>query len=110
MTSELQGDSDGMYSRAGLTKSAALRGAQRDVNADERVVAGLELMAAATPETLRTAYPNLYAVHDPSGALRPRAGSSPPLQHVIAGTCRCAFAACSGAPPFAMPIRSFPDA
>ena len=51
----------------GLTKSSALRGGHRDVNADERVVVGQDLVAAGVPQTLRVAYPDLFAVHDPAG-------------------------------------------
>ena len=58
--------------RAGLTKSSALRGGHRDVNADERVVVGQDLVAAGVPQTLRVAYPDLFAVHDPAG--QPRFG------------------------------------
>ena len=56
--------------RAGLTKSSALRGSGRDVNVDERIVAGQDLIAASVPQTLRVAYPELYALHDSSGAVK----------------------------------------
>ena len=51
----------------GLTKSSALRGGHRDVNADERVVVGQDLVAASVAQTLRVAYPDLFVLHDPSG-------------------------------------------
>ena len=59
------------YWRTGLTKSSALRGGHRDVNADERVVVGQDLVAAGVPQTLRVAYPDLFAVHDPAGQPSP---------------------------------------
>jgi hypothetical protein len=67
---------------AGLTKSSALRGAHRDVTADERVVAGLNLVAAGVRQTLRTAYPDLYTVHDPSGGF---CGSAPAPEAPVEG-------------------------
>lgn len=51
----------------GLTKTAALRGSARDVNADERIAVGLELAAAPVSGTLRILYPGLFPLHDPSG-------------------------------------------
>ncbi|KAK9811733.1 hypothetical protein WJX72_009241 [[Myrmecia] bisecta] len=51
----------------GLMKCAALRGTARDVNTDERIAVGLEIMAASVPNLLRLIYPNLYPVYDPAG-------------------------------------------
>ena len=52
------------------------------MNADERVVAGLDLVAAAVPQALRTACPDLYAVHDPSGACQSVSSVKALVSHV----------------------------
>ncbi|MEW5302407.1 MAG: hypothetical protein WDW36_005198 [Sanguina aurantia] len=51
----------------GITKSAALRGGAKDVNADERIAVGHEIMSAPVLALCRLAYPTLYVLHDPSG-------------------------------------------
>ncbi len=40
------------------------RGGAKDVNADERIAAGHDLMAAPVDASLRLMYPELYALHD----------------------------------------------
>ena len=52
----------------GLVKVAALRGSARDVNADERIAVGFEMMASAVQQIAKLIYPNLYPVFDMSGA------------------------------------------
>ena len=43
------------------------RGGAKDVNADERIAVGHEIMSAPVEELARLIYPALYALHDPSG-------------------------------------------
>lgn len=50
---------------AGLTKSAAFRGGQRDVGIDERMAVSFNIQGASVADILRLAYPSLYALHDP---------------------------------------------
>lgn len=40
------------------------RGGAKDVNADERIAIGHDLMAAPVDMTLRAAYPDLYPLHE----------------------------------------------
>jgi len=47
-----------------LTKVAALRGAARDVNSDERVAVGFEMMASSADQMAKLIYPSMYAVFD----------------------------------------------
>ena len=54
---------------AGLTKSAAFRGSQRDVGVDERVAVAFNIQGASVADILRLAYPSLYALHDPQRAV-----------------------------------------
>lgn len=51
----------------GLTKVAALRGSARDVNSDERVAVGFDMMSASVEALTKLLYPNLYPVYDMSG-------------------------------------------
>ncbi len=51
----------------GLLKSTAIRGGARDVNPDERIVVGHELVAAPVELLLRMLYPAAYPLHDPAG-------------------------------------------
>jgi hypothetical protein len=48
----------------GLTKCGALRGGAKDVNPDERIVVGHELMAGSVAAMCRGFYPDLYALHE----------------------------------------------
>jgi len=50
----------------GAIKCAALRGGAKDVNADERIAVGHELMAAPVEALCRAVYPDLYPLHDTS--------------------------------------------
>ena len=43
------------------------RGGGKDVNADERIAVGHEIMAAPVDVLCRLVYPSLYPLHDPSG-------------------------------------------
>jgi len=51
----------------GLIKVAALRGSARDVNADERIAVGFEMMASAVQQMAKLIYPSLYPVFDMTG-------------------------------------------
>lgn len=51
----------------GLMKVSALRGGVKDVNTDERIAVGFEIMASSVQHISKLAYPNLYPVHDMSG-------------------------------------------
>lgn len=50
-----------------LTKVAAMRGTARDVNADERIAVGFEMMAASPELMARLIYPDLYPVFEMNG-------------------------------------------
>ena len=52
----------------GLIKVSALRGSARDVNADERIAVGFEMMSSAVRQMAKLIYPNLYPVFDMTGA------------------------------------------
>lgn len=48
----------------GAMKCAALRGGAKDVNADERIAVGYELMAIPVDSLCRAIYPDLYPLHN----------------------------------------------
>ncbi|CAD7697205.1 unnamed protein product [Ostreobium quekettii] len=48
----------------GLLKTAAIRGGADDVNADERVAVGLEIVSCTFKQVLRLLYPSLFQLHD----------------------------------------------
>ncbi|KAG2501036.1 hypothetical protein HYH03_000855 [Edaphochlamys debaryana] len=50
----------------GLMKCAAFRGGAKDVAADERIPVGHFLMAGSGEDVCRLAYPQAFALHDPS--------------------------------------------
>ncbi|GBF93637.1 COP-II coat subunit, partial [Raphidocelis subcapitata] len=52
----------------GLVKCTAFRGGGREVNADERTAALHALMEAPADAALSTAYPDVFALHDPAAA------------------------------------------
>ncbi|KAL6763866.1 COP-II coat subunit [Haematococcus lacustris] len=51
----------------GVVKSAALRGGAKDVNPDERMAVGYDMMSAPVAALARAAYPDLYPLHETGG-------------------------------------------
>ncbi len=52
--------------RAGLLKTAALRGTSKDVQTDERTAYSFDMSQACTEQLLQWVYPPLYPLHDTS--------------------------------------------